>query len=671
MRAALLLLLVAVPLRAAEHTADVVVYGGTAGGCVAAVAAAREGKSVLLLEPGKFIGGMTTGGLGQTDTGNRGAIGGYSREFYNRILAHYTKKYGEKSQQVKDCSGGFRFEPHVALHVLNEMLAEAKVKPMLGQRLSGITKEGTNITSMKTVKGDTFKAKVFIDATYEGDLMAKAGVKYHVGREGREVYGESLAGVQKFSRAHQFHVPVNGLDAKKKPLPFVSGEPPAKPGTGDRKVQAYNFRLCLTDDPKNQLPFAKPEGYDANRFELLLRYLKAKPGLRVKHLMNPIFVPNRKTDTNNNGPFSTDFIGMNYDYPDAGHEKREKIIEQHRLYTMGFLYFLANDPRVPKDTQADVRRWGMARDEWKDNGNWPTQIYVREARRMVGQYVMTEKDLMKERTKADSVGLASYNADSHHCQRVLKADGTVINEGDFQVGVDPYAVPYRAITPKPAECTNLIVPVACSTSHVAYGSVRMEPVFMILGQASGVAAALSIDSMTSVQKVPMEKLLALLKKQKAVLSPDGLPARRTFSRRLDPAKMAGIVVDDVAAKLTGEWKRSSAVGTYVGEGYLHDGDADKGKLAARFVPKLPKAGKYEVRLFFAASSNRTRGALVVIKSKAGEKKLRVDQRAHWDGDNGVPLGTYEFEAGEAGWVEVRNEGTRGHVIADAVQFLPK
>ncbi len=664
MHAAVLLLF------AADHSADVCVYGGTAGGCVAAIAAAREGKSVLLLEPGKFIGGMTTGGLGQTDTGNRGAIGGYSREFYSRVRDYYAEKYGKDSKQLKDCSDGFRFEPHVALHVLNAMLAEAKVKPMLGQRLDAVTRDGTRLVSLKCVTGDTFKAKVFIDATYEGDLLAAAGCKYHVGREGREVYGETLAGALKFSRAHQFGVAVNGLDAMKKPLPYVSGEPLAKPGTGDRKVQAYNFRLCLTDDPKLQTPFTKPEGYDASKYELLARYLKAKPGLRVAHLMNPIFVPNRKTDTNNNGPFSTDFIGMNYDYPDGSHEKRQAIIDAHKKYTQGFLYFLANDPRVPKDTQADVRRWGHAKGEWKDNGGWPTQIYVREARRLVGEYVMTEKDLFTERTKADAVGLGAYNADSHHVQRFMKEDGTVLNEGDFQVPVDPYAISYRCIIPRAAECTNLIVPVACSTSHVAYGSVRMEPVFMILGQASGVAASVAIAEGSTVQKVPMEKLLGLLKKQKAVLSPDGLPARKAFAQRIDPAKLGGIVVDDDAAKLTGEWKRSSAAGRYVGDGYLHDGDADKGKLAARFVPKLPKAGRYEVRLFFAVASNRTREALVVIKSKDGEKRVRVDQRAHWDGTGGVNLGTFEFDVGEAGWVEVRNDGTKGHVIADAVQFVP-
>lgn len=665
MSAELVLVLLLTP--AAEVKADVVIYGATAGGAVAAIAAVREGKSVVLLEPGRFVGGMVTGGLGATDTGNRAAIGGYSREFFDRVKAHYVRKYGEKSPQVKDCSEGFRFEPHVARIVLEEMLKEAKVTPRLNQPLVGVTTVGKRIEALCTAT-DTYRGSVFIDATYEGDLMAAAGVKYHVGREGREVYRESLAGVQAFSRAHQFHVAVNGLDARKKPLPFIQAGPPGKPGQGDRKVQAYNFRLCLTTRKDNRLPFAKPAGYDASRYELLARYLKARPDVKVGQLMNPVPVPNGKTDTNNNGPFSTDYIGMSWDYPDATREKREEIIRDHADYIKGFLYFLASDPRVPPALHREINNWGMAKDEWKDNDNWPTQIYVREARRMIGAYVMTEKDLMGDRTKDDAVGLGSYNADSHHVQRVVKEDGTALNEGDFQVPVQPYAIAYRCLTPKAAECENLLVPVCVSTSHVAYGTVRMEPVFMILGQAAGVAASLAIDGKTTVQKVPVEKLTALLKKQKAVLSPIGLPGVRALARRFDPARMAGVVVDDAAAKLTGDWKRSAAIGPFVGDGYLHDDNADKGKLRARFTPKLPRAGRYEVRLFFPASSNRARNTLVVVSSKDGEKSLRVDQRAKWDGDHGVKLGTFTFDAA-GGWVEVRNDGSDGHVIADAVQWV--
>jgi hypothetical protein len=654
---------------AAERRADVVVYGATAGGAVAAVAAARQGKSVLLVEPGRHVGGMLTGGLGATDTGNRAGIGGYSREFFDRVRRHYVEKYGQASPQVKDCSDGFRFEPHVATLILKQMLNEAKVEPLFGQVIARVEKKGTRIVSFSTAKGDTFAGEVFIDATYEGDLMSRAGVKYHVGREGVDDYGESLAGVQKFSKFHQWPVKVDGR-GESGLLPLVQGGPLGKPGQGDKKVQAYNFRLCMTDRPANRVPWPKPKGYDPARYELLARYLKARPGVKMGQLMNPIMMPNRKTDTNNNGPISTDHIGANWDYPEATPGRRAAIWQDHVEYTQGFFWFLAHDPRVPAALQKEVNGWGLAKDEFTDTGNWPHQLYIREARRMVGAYVMTEKDIRADILKEDAVGVGSYNTDSHHVQRVVREDGSVLNEGDFQVPLAPYAIPYRCLIPKAAECENLLVPVCASTTHVAYGTVRMEPVFMILGQAAGVAASLAIDAKTSVQKAPVEKLLAELKRQKAVLSPVGL-AKGSATRRLDPARLAGVVVDDAKAALTGEWKHSSASSPFVGDGYLHDGDADKGRLRARFTPTLAKAGRYEVRLFFPAGPNRAGNALIVVHGKDGEEQLRIDQRKAWKGDGGVLLGEFAFDAGGSGWVEVRNDGSAGHVIADAVQFIHK
>ena len=656
------------PGPAVEYTTDVVVYGGTASGVIAAVAAARAGKKALLLEPGKHVGGMVTGGLGATDAGNRAAIGGYSREFFDRVHAHYVKKYGARSRQVKDCSGGFHFEPHVATAVFRAMLEEARVPVLFGQRVASVVKQGKRIVALKTSRGDTFKAKVWIDAGYEGDLLALAGVKYHVGREARSVYGESLAGVQRFSSAHQWPVRLSGLEGKKR-LPFIQVGAPGKAGEGDRKVQAYNFRLCMTDRPDNRVPFPKPSGYDADRYQLLARYLKARPDLKVGQLMNPVRMPNGKTDTNNNGPFSTDHLGANWDYPEADDDRRGRIIEDHVRYTQGFLYFLANDKRVPEALSKEMNTWGLAKDEFVDTRNWPPQLYVREARRMLGACVMIQADIMDKRHKDDSVGLGSYNTDSHHVQRVLRADGSVLNEGDFQEAVSPYAIPYRCLIPKPTECENLLVAVCVSASHVAYGTIRMEPVYMILGQACGVAAALAVADGVTVQKVSLVKLRARLKKQKAVLSPDEVPAPRR-ARRLDPAKMGGIVVDDPEARLTGDWKRSSAIGPHVGTGYLHDDNAGKGKLRARFTPKLPRAGRYEVRIFCAPASNRASNALYVIRSEEGEKSFRIDQRKVASGERGVLLGTFEFAAGDKGWVEVRNDATKGHVIADAVQFLP-
>jgi hypothetical protein len=670
-----------------QTKADVVVYGGSAGGVIAAVAAAREGKSVTLIVPGKHIGGMVAGGLGATDVGKAQAIGGYSREFFDHVRDYYVRKYGKDSQQVKDCSGGFRFEPHVADAVFKQMLNDAKVNVVLERRLTANLRfadnakriESITISSLplkedKSPNGSfvqtTVQAKVFIDASYEGDLLALAKVSYRVGREAKAEFNETIAGVQKYSSAHQWQAKVSPFAEGKKLLPFVQSAPPGEPGAGDKKVQAYNFRLCMTQRADQKIAFPKPANYDANRYELLARYLAAKPDLKVGKLMNPVKVPNGKTDTNNNGAFSTDHIGANWDYPEADYETRAKIWQDHIDYTQGFLYFLANDPRVPKSLQAEMNTWGLAKDEFKDTANWPNQLYVREARRMVGDYFMTQKDIMTERVKADSIGLGSYNTDSHHVQRVVGPDGFVLNEGDFQVGVQPYAIPYRSLIPRAKECENLLVPVCMSASHVAYGTIRMEPVYMIMGQACGVAAAQAIDEKTSVQKIAVDRLTTKLKAQKAVLSPEGI--KKSFATnavRIDVKKLAGIVVDDEQAQKTGDWQHSVSSGPFVGDGYLHDSSEEPGKRKVRFTPTLPKAGKYEVRLFYAPHANRASNVTVIIQSADGEKSVRINQKLTHKGD-GVRLGVFAFDAGKTGYVEVRNDGANGFVIADAVQWIP-
>jgi hypothetical protein len=650
--------------------ADVAVYGGTASGVIAAVAAAREGKTVVIFEPGKHLGGMVSGGLGATDVGNAAAVGGYSREFFDRVRDYYVKKYGPQSQQVKDCSGGFRFEPHVAELIFGEMLKEARVPVYFDQRLATATLDGTAIASITMKSSLIAKAKVFIDASYEGDVMARAKVRYAIGREGRDEYGESIAGVQKFSPAHQWPVKVSPLANGKKLLPLVQSEPAGAPSAGDKKTQAYNFRMCMTQDPVQRVPFPKPKNYDPARYELLARYLEKRPDVKVGQLMNPVKVPNGKTDTNNNGPFSTDHIGANWDYPEADADARAAIRQDHVDYQQGFMYFLANDPRVPPALHKEMNAWGLAKDEFKDTGNWPHQLYVREARRMLGEYVMTQTDIMDKRVKDDSVGLGSYNTDSHHVQRVVGDDGFVINEGDFQVRVLPYAIPYRSLVPKASECTNLLVPVCCSASHVAYGTIRMEPVYMILGQASGVAAAIAVDEKLGVQQVPYAKLGEKLKKQKAVLSPEGIgPKALVNVNRLDPAKMAGIVVDDEEAKKTGAWTHSLSAGPFVAGGYLHDNNEEPGKRSVRFEAKLPKAGDYEVRLHYAPHANRATNVLVVIHHAGGKSAIRVNQR-QGHADKGYRLGVFNFEPGKAA-VEVRNDDANGYVIADAVQWIPQ
>jgi hypothetical protein len=409
--------------------------------------------------------------------------------------------------------------------VFREMLQQAKIPVHLKERLAAVRKEGTHIAEIKAESGKTFRAKVFIDATYEGDLMAKAKVSYTVGREGNAQYGETLNGIRAQTPKHQFTVPVDPYlrpgDSSSGLLPFIQGGDGGNPGDGDGRVQTYNYRLCFTTNAANRLPLAPPPDYDAARFELLARYVEAlvaagkKP--QLSEFWNPIWMPNQKTDINNNGGFSTDFIGANYEYPEGGYATRQRIEREHENYIRGFLTFIATSPRVPKHMRDEMQRWGPCKDEFDDTGGWPNQLYVREARRMVGMYVMTEKNCRYHETAADSVALAAYNMDSHNCQRIVK-NGNVENEGDVQVPpMKPYPISYRALIPKAGECENLLVPICLSATHIAYGSIRMEPVFMILGQSSATAASMAIDAEIPVQKVDYEKLRARLLADKQIL----------------------------------------------------------------------------------------------------------------------------------------------------------
>jgi hypothetical protein len=505
----------AAPLLAAAQF-DVVVYGGTAGGVIAAVSAAREGLSVALLEPGGQLGGMTSGGLGRTDHGRKETIGGYSLEFYQRT----GKKYGEPVT--------WYFEPHVAELVLQEMVAEVKVRVLFDHRLreeGGVRKRKGRITELFCDNGQAFTAKVFIDATYEGDLMAWAKQSYAIGREPSSQYGESLAGVRPRDPKHQFDFPVAGHANEKKTvlLPEIQSGPRGEIGAGDRKVQAYNFRMCLTRNPNNQIPFPRPKGYTPSRYALLSRYLDGlakhlKRPVEMKDILGVAELPNGKTDVNNRGAFSTDYIGGSWAYPEANYQTRVEIWQQHIDYTAGLLYFLANDELVPEALRKEIASWGLAADEFAATNQWPHQLYVREARRMTGDFIMTQKDIQGELTKADSIGMGSYNSDSHNVQRYLAADGTVQNEGNMEVPVKPYEIPYRILLPKKKTVTNLLVSVCVSSSHVAYSTLRMEPVFMIMGHAAGVAARIAIDRNLPVQDVPADVLRERLRAQGAVLA---------------------------------------------------------------------------------------------------------------------------------------------------------
>lgn len=494
--------------RAAARSCDVLVYGATPAGIVAAIAAAQEGLHVLLLEASHHLGGMVSGGLGGTDKGKVEVIGGLSREFFERVGKHYAEPVS------------WWFEPHIAMKVARDWLREAGIEPRFGEAVELVRKSGSVIEAIRTVSGGVLAAKTFIDASYEGDLMAKAGISYIVGREGQRQYSEPLAGRLEFSTWDQFWTIVNPYDERGNLLPLIHTGDSGKPGAADRKVQSYNFRICFSKDRANQVEFPRPPGYEAARFRLLGRYLE-NPGkaLTLHNVIMLARLPNGKLDVNNNGPVSTDYLGANWDYPEASDARRAEIWESHRRYNQGLLYFLAKDPSVPNHLRDEMNTWGLAKDEFVETDHWPPQLYVREARRLIGEYVMTQADVQESISKPDAVGMGSYNIDSHHFQRIASPVRAVINEGFINDRrVTPYQLPYRCLTPKAAECSNLLVPVCCSASHVAYSSIRLEPQYMILGHAAGVAAAMSVRGRTSVQKVEVAELKKKLQKQRQVLS---------------------------------------------------------------------------------------------------------------------------------------------------------
>jgi len=513
------------------HDADIVVYGGTSAAVTAAVQSAAMGRRVIIVSPDKHLGGMSSSGLGYTDTGKKQVIGGLARRFYQLVYDHYAApaawrwqtraEYGNKGQGSPAVDGAARtmwiFEPHAAEEAFEKMIAASGVEVFRNEwldRKTGVAKTGGAVAAVMMLSGKTFRAKVFIDATYEGDLMAAAGVSYAVGREAASVYGEKWNGVQKgvFHHEHYFKGKIDPWKIPGRPsiglLPGISPEPAGENGTGDRKIQAYCFRLCLTRQSENRTPITKPAGYDGRRYELLARLSEAGWD-DFFGKFDPI--PNLKTDVNNHGPFSFDDIGMNWDYPEASYERRREIVREHETYQRGWLYFAATDPRLPARVREAVKAWGLAKDEFADNGNWPYNIYVREARRMIGEYVMTESDVLGGRSVPRPVGMGSYTMDSHNVQRYVTPEGFVQNEGDVGVSPEkPYQIDLGALLPRGEECRNLVVPVCVSASHIAFGSIRMEPVFMILGQSAGTLAAMAVEKGVTVHDVPYRALAARL-----------------------------------------------------------------------------------------------------------------------------------------------------------------
>ncbi|MEP6669835.1 MAG: FAD-dependent oxidoreductase [Chthoniobacter sp.] len=674
--AALLSILLCAGRVPAAETCDVLVYGATPGGLSAALAAAREGASVIVIEPTKWIGGMVTGGLASTDVGNEKVIGGIAREFFTRAAAS------------KPGTPLWYAEPQANMATFQALLQEGKVRVITGRKIKAVSRDGNRVESLMASDGTRYEAKVFIDATYEGDLMARADVSYIIGRESRAVYNEPLAGFQPaplrprtveqmaqdspsiggpknaLNYVHGTPAKIPALDVAGLPLPGVNSQW-AEVGDGDARTQAYNFRVIVTRTPENRVPFPKPAHYDAMRYELLSRTISAFPGIRFSKLVYLGPIANGKFDANAIGlVVGTDHVGANYDYPDGDEKTRAHIWQDHIDYVQGFFWFLANDPKVPAELRGQANEWGLAKDEFNDNAHWPYALYVREARRMIGEYVMRQDDCTQHLTKPDSIGMGSFIMDSHAVQRLVDHDGSVIDEGNFDMPVRPYQIPYRSLVPQRSQCENLLVPVCMSASHVAYGSIRMEPQYMIMGQACGLAAVQALRAQKAVQDIDVAALQAKLREQKQVLDLPRPPGSIALQ------DLAGTVVDDADAKYTGEWTGSSSSGGVEGM-YHHDGNEGKGTKTARFETRLPKDGKYEVRFAYTTAPNRATNVPVTVTSADGEKTIVVNEKQVPPIDKAfISLGTFRFIADEHGIVTVGTKGTDGYVVADAVQFLP-
>jgi hypothetical protein len=633
---------------------DICIYGGSSAGVIAAYTAKKMGKTVLLIEPGKRLGGLTSGGLGFTDIGNKFAISGLALDYYRRLGKHY----GTFESWI--------FEPGVAESLFKEYIAKAKVEVWYEKALISLTKNNGAISEIsvrhpfdqsdRTLK---VKAKVYLDCSYEGDLLAKAGVSYTIGREANSQYGETYNGVQ-IEKYHQFP---DGIDPYKKQgdpssglLWGISPEPLQPIGSGDKKVQAYNFRICLTNNPANRLPIEKPADYQPDRYELLIRYLGHGQPKTLRQILKMDLMPNNKTDINNNGPFSTDMIGENYEYPEADYEKRRAIIQKHLVYTKGLLYFIGNDPRVPESIRNEMLTWGYPKDEYVETGHWSPQLYVREARRMVGEYVMTQANCQGRELVTDGVGMAAYTMDSHNTQRLV-INGMVKNEGDVQKGgFGPYPISYRSLIPKKSECSNLLVPICLSASHIAYGSIRMEPVFMVLGQSSAVAASMAIDAKKAVQDIDIKKLQQELK-----------------TNPLADGSAPEILLDndqEQLVKVQGDWKPTRFIG--FGKDLLVATNPDS-KSRITYSPSIARSGKYEVYTYLLPRyADQVKTITWVIWDGKKEQRLNIElntiQVSGQSSGIWHQLGTYQLSTGST--IMLEGTGEKGLLLADAVLVKP-
>lgn len=644
-----------------KEEVDVCIYGGTSAGVIAAYTSRMLGKSVLLIEPGKHLGGLTAGGLGYTDIGNKYAVTGLARDFYRKIGKHY----GKFEQWI--------FEPHVAELIFNEYIRTANIKVWYEYRLNSVVKQGTtvqNITLENSIQptagtNRVVHAKMFIDCSYEGDLMAKAGVSYTVGREANDQYNETYNGFQLRDK-HQFPDGIDPYKIKGDPesglLWGISSGSVSLQGRGDKKVQAYNFRICLSRDPNNRIAITRPPNYDSTKYELLLRVLEKEPERPFNLILKPDIMPNEKTDINNNGPFSTDLIGMNYDYPEADYATRKEIIRKHEDYNKGLLYFIGHDPRMPKHLRDEMMKWGYPKDEYIDNGNWSHQPYIREARRMVGSYVMTQANCEGKQTVGNGIGMAAYTMDSHNIQRLV-VNGTVKNEGDVQIGgFPPYPISYGAIIPKSDDCKNLLVPVCLSASHIAYGSIRMEPVFMVLAQSAATAAVQAIDKKISVQEVDVDEV------QKS-LRYDPLANGSTREILIDNDDKNGLTIN-------GSWKTlKNASGCY-GQSLLSSTSDDPSRIqSVSFNAIIEKNGKYEVYAYFPKiEGGSSRVAVAFYDGKKKHETSVKPNQVRIEGQTSgewILLGEYDLKKGVKSYVEISTRQADGTVVADAILIFPK
>jgi hypothetical protein len=649
---------------------DLCIYGGTSAGVIAAFTAKKLGKTVLLIENSKHLGGMTSGGLSATDIGNKYAITGLSRDFFRRLGRHY----GKFEHWLP--------EPKVAEKIFNDYIREAGAEVVYQKRLAYVFKLGNRIE--KIVLEDVVnpkaeklvvEARQFMDCTYEGDLMAQAGVSYFVGREDNKLYNETLSGVQKQDR-HQFEDGIDPFvvkgDSTSGLLWGITNQPLLPNGTGDKKVQAYNFRMCITYDSLNRMPFPKPDNYDPSRYELLIRLIQSRSERGWKHILKSYFlineIPNKKADWNNMGAFSTDFIGGNWTYPEANYAERARIWKAHEDYQKGLLYFFQTDPRIPAELQKEFRKWGLPKDEFQENGGWPYQLYVREARRMVGEYVMTEHNCRGTVAVADGIGMAAYTMDSHNCDRHFM-NGMVKNEGNVEVGgFPPYDISFRSIVPKREECSNLTVPVCMSATHIAYGSIRMEPVFMVLAQTSAIAACWAIEQNNPVQMVDVPKLQKFLKDNPLV---DGSTPEILVDDAITPKQIA----------YTGAWK--------VGEGNISKygrtlrlAENQKGN-SARLFPEIKKEGMYRVYYYFPRFWGEKRNVDSIAISisdgkKTWKKMIKTNEEAFHSNDNKgtwLDLGSYAFSSKKQAWLEVSATGEGKNpgifIPLDAALWVPE